>query len=102
MERHKRAVLVLSTCHTDDTVQVQRRGHVIHKPKAIIDYNRGKSSIDISDQMLQYCSTSHNSVVCCARKHVYQDLELISECCQQVNSAILNGHPQNVASRQVF
>lgn len=49
--RDKRDALVLTTCHTDETVAVQRRGGVVHKPKAIVDYNNGKSSIDVSDQM---------------------------------------------------
>ncbi|KAJ8953389.1 hypothetical protein NQ318_023506 [Aromia moschata] len=60
--RDKRDVLVLSTCHSNETVQVQRRGKKINKPQAIIDYNKGKSSIDISDQMSSYSTALRRSI----------------------------------------
>lgn len=41
----KRDVLVLSTKHADESVQVQRHGTEIAKPTAIVDYNKGKMSI---------------------------------------------------------
>lgn len=58
----KRDVLVLSTCHSDEMVQVQRRGNPVQKPKAIIDYNLGKSSIDLSDQMSSYSTALRRTI----------------------------------------
>nr|CAH7732308.1 unnamed protein product [Callosobruchus chinensis] len=60
--RDKRDVLVLSTCHSDEMVHVQRRGIPIQKPKAIIDYNSGKSSIDLSDQMSSYSTALRRTI----------------------------------------
>lgn len=60
--RDKRDVLVLSTYHRDETVEIQRRGNPIQKPKAIVDYNAGKSSIDLSDQMSSYSSALRKSI----------------------------------------
>lgn len=51
--RDTRDVLILSTCYTDETVQIHRRGTIIQKPKVVIDYNTGKSFIDLSDQIKQ-------------------------------------------------
>ena len=52
--RDKRYVLMLSTKHSDSTVEVVKRGHTIFKPQIVIDYNDGKSSVDQSDQMTSY------------------------------------------------
>ncbi|KAJ8929396.1 hypothetical protein NQ314_017915 [Rhamnusium bicolor] len=41
--RDKPDILILSACHSDETVQIQRHGITIQKPKAIVDYNSGKS-----------------------------------------------------------
>ena len=46
--RDKRDVLMLSTMHDDAIVEND-------KPKVIVDYNEGKTYIDISDQMGSYC-----------------------------------------------
>ncbi|XP_044764485.1 piggyBac transposable element-derived protein 4-like [Coccinella septempunctata] len=54
--RDKRDVLLLSTKHIDSLVEVNIHGEKKYKPKAVIDYNKGKSSIDISDQMASYNS----------------------------------------------
>jgi len=45
---------MLSTKHSDSTVEVVKRGHTIFKPQIVIDYNDGKSSVDQSDQMTSY------------------------------------------------
>ncbi|KAJ8933858.1 hypothetical protein NQ318_004689 [Aromia moschata] len=50
------------TSEINETVQVQRRGKKINKPQAIIDYNKGKSSIDISDQMSSYSTALRRSI----------------------------------------
>ncbi|CAH1980597.1 unnamed protein product [Acanthoscelides obtectus] len=48
----KRNVLVLSTKHSNTTVDTtNRRQKTVKKPEAIVAYNAGKSSVDISDQM---------------------------------------------------
>lgn len=60
--RDKRDVLLLSTKHNTDTVEIQRRSGVVKKPKAIIDYNEAKSSIDQSDQMASYNSPLRKSL----------------------------------------
>lgn len=52
--KDKRDVLLLSTKHTTETVDVQRRTGVVKKPRAVIEYNEAKSSIDQSDQMASY------------------------------------------------
>lgn len=52
--KDKRDVLILSTKHTDTMEEVQSRGSTTLKPRAVSDYNRGKSSIDLSDQMSSY------------------------------------------------
>lgn len=60
--RDKRDVLVLSTKHTTETVDVQRRDGIVKKPRAVIEYNEGKSSIDQSDQMSSYQSPLRKSL----------------------------------------
>ncbi|XP_050507475.1 piggyBac transposable element-derived protein 4-like [Diabrotica virgifera virgifera] len=60
--KDKRDVLLLTTKHTTETVAIQRRSGVVHKPKAIIEYNKGKSSIDQSDQMTSYNSSLRKSL----------------------------------------
>jgi hypothetical protein len=58
----KRDILILSTLHGSETVSVQRRNKEIYKPKAIMDYNVGKSSIDLSDQLSSYCTPLRRSL----------------------------------------
>lgn len=60
--KDKRDVLLLSTKHTTETVNVQRRSGMVQKPKAVIEYNEGKSSIDESDQMTSYNSPLRKSL----------------------------------------
>ncbi|XP_022906982.1 piggyBac transposable element-derived protein 4-like [Onthophagus taurus] len=59
----KRDVLMLSTCHKDDQEEVTRvRGNIV-KPKMVLQYNKGKQGIDISDQMSSYYSALRKSLV---------------------------------------
>lgn len=61
--KDKRDVLILSTRHSTETVDVQRRTGVVQKPKAIMEYNEAKSSIiDLSDQMSSYNSPLRKSL----------------------------------------
>ncbi|KAF2905975.1 hypothetical protein ILUMI_00206 [Ignelater luminosus] len=47
-------VLMLSTQHKVDVVPVRQRGKEINKPQAVIDYNKSKSCVDLSDQLESY------------------------------------------------
>ncbi|CAH1985485.1 unnamed protein product [Acanthoscelides obtectus] len=56
--KDQRDVLVLSTKH--DAEMVERKNTRI--PKVVIDYNRGNSSVDLSDQMGSYSNPLRRSV----------------------------------------
>lgn len=60
--RDKRDVLVLSTKHTVRFHNITKNGRVISKPQIIIDYNKGKGAVDLSDQMTSYCTPLRKSV----------------------------------------
>ncbi|XP_044754995.1 piggyBac transposable element-derived protein 4-like [Coccinella septempunctata] len=60
--KDKRDVLVLSTKHTTETVDIQGRDGTRTKPRAIVEYNGAKSSIDQSDQMASYHSPLRKSL----------------------------------------
>lgn len=60
--RDKRDVLCLSTKHTDEMVRVQKRGQDILKPKIIMDYNKCKAFIDLSDQVKAYNTSLRRSL----------------------------------------
>ncbi|CAH1975477.1 unnamed protein product [Acanthoscelides obtectus] len=60
--KDKRDVLLLSTKHTTETVDVQRRTGIVKKPRAVMEYNEAKSSIDQSDQMARYHSPVRKSL----------------------------------------
>ncbi|XP_050065151.1 piggyBac transposable element-derived protein 1-like [Aphis gossypii] len=59
--KDKRDLHMLSTKHTDNMVMVPRRENK-SKPEVVLDYNRGKSFIDLSDQMASYCSPLRKSL----------------------------------------
>lgn len=56
--KDQRDVLILSTKHDDEMVEKNRT----RIPKVIIDYNQGKSSVDLSDQMGAYSNPLRRSV----------------------------------------
>lgn len=59
----KRDVYFLSMKHTDNIVQVSNhQGKPSQKPEVVRDYNIGKSSVDISDQMTAYQSPLRKSI----------------------------------------
>ena len=60
--KDKRYVLLLSTKHSDETVVKQKKGNIVIKAKIIEDYNEGKSYVDLSDQMVSYCSLQRKSI----------------------------------------
>lgn len=55
--KDRRDVLILSTKFTDEMITIKKRTRDIHKPKNIIEYNKYKSYIDISDQVKSYNSS---------------------------------------------
>lgn len=61
--RDKRDVIVLSTRHTSEMKTfTNRRNRTVTKPTAIIDYNKNKSGVDLSDQFISYGVFAHRSV----------------------------------------
>jgi hypothetical protein len=52
--KDRRDVLMLSTKHVDNMQTIQKRGREVTKPAAVFEYNKGKSFIDLSDQMGAY------------------------------------------------
>ncbi|KAJ8929956.1 hypothetical protein NQ314_017321 [Rhamnusium bicolor] len=65
--RDKRDVLVLSTKHTDIMQDIQVRNETKSKPLAVTDYNKGKSSIDLSDQIASYNSSLRKTIKWCRK-----------------------------------
>ncbi|CAL1275993.1 unnamed protein product [Larinioides sclopetarius] len=75
----------ITTSHIDwaDPIGNQPRLSLVeycYKPKVIVDYNEGKSSVDISDQMASYCSP--------LRKSVKWYKKIVFELC--LNTAVVN------------
>lgn len=60
--KDKRDVLMISTKHTAEMEVLEKNGREISKPKMVLDYNKGKSSIDISDQMSKYNTSLRRTV----------------------------------------
>ncbi|CAG5026329.1 unnamed protein product [Parnassius apollo] len=55
--RDKREVSLLSTKHSTKFVKTSnRRSQTANKPQIVIDYNKAKSAVDLSDQMTAYSS----------------------------------------------
>lgn len=63
--KDQRDVLALSTCHTLEIVNTgkkNRKKEDIYKPSLIMDYNKGKSGIDLSDQLSSYSTPVRKSL----------------------------------------
>lgn len=60
--KDKRDVYMLSTKHSDTLSKVVKKGREITKPKMILDYNKSKGSVDMSDQMSSYSSPLRKTV----------------------------------------
>lgn len=60
--KDKRDVLMLTTKHTLEMIEVPGKAGARMKPKAIAEYNRAKSFIDLSDQMSSYSTSLRRSI----------------------------------------
>ncbi|XP_046398660.1 piggyBac transposable element-derived protein 3-like [Ischnura elegans] len=60
--KDKRDVLLLSTCHSNEMEEVEKYRSRVLKPVAILKYNEGKSSIDLSDQLSSYSTPLRRSL----------------------------------------
>lgn len=61
--KDKRDVLMLSTKHSDSMIETRNKfGQTISKPEIVIDYNKGKSLVDICDQKSSYHSPLRKSL----------------------------------------
>ena len=54
-------------------VEVRKENYVCDKPMVVVDYNRGKCAVDLSDQMIAY-STPHRRTL---KWHIKLALELL-------------------------
>ncbi|XP_047362138.1 uncharacterized protein LOC124954006 [Vespa velutina] len=54
--KDKRDVLMLLTKHSAEMTTVHKKFYSCEKPKMVVEYNLGKSSVDLSDQMIAYNS----------------------------------------------
>lgn len=62
----KRDVIMLSTCHGDrfqNSGKVDRQGNPKIKPQMILDYNKTKQGIDVSDQYSSYYNPQRKSLI---------------------------------------
>jgi len=60
--KDKRDLYMISTKHNSEMVEERVRGKIVKKPKVVIDYNIGKTSIDLSDQMSSYSNPLRRSL----------------------------------------
>lgn len=62
--KDKRDVYVLSTKHTDKFRRVMstKSRKMSFKPEIVLDYNKAKGAVDLSDQMTAYCTPLRKSV----------------------------------------
>lgn len=60
--RDKRDVLVLSTKHSVRFQTVIKHRRQISKPKIVVDYNKAKGAVDLSDQMTAYQTPLRKSI----------------------------------------
>jgi archaellin len=60
--KDKKDVLLISTKHSDEMVTIKKSNKEKTKPKMVVDYNLGKASVDLSDQMISYSSPLRKTV----------------------------------------
>lgn len=82
--KDKRDVLMLSTKHSAEMTTVHKKFYSCEKPKIVVKYNLGKSSVDLSDQMIAYSSPLRKSV----KWYKKVAIELLLSTCM-VNAMIL-------------
>ena len=51
-------IFMILTKHSAEMVDVRKKDYVCDKPMVVVDYNREKCAVDLSDQMIAY-STPH-------------------------------------------
>lgn len=56
----KKIVTLLSSSHTDEKVQIIKRGKTFYKHKIVLDYNRCMGGIDLSDSLITMYKTVRN------------------------------------------
>ncbi|KAJ8970083.1 hypothetical protein NQ314_001407 [Rhamnusium bicolor] len=63
--KDQRDVYMLSTCYGDEMVEIgtDRKGNKKMKPKVVLEYNRGKQGVDISDQLASYYTSLRKSLI---------------------------------------
>lgn len=82
--KDKRDVLMLSTKHSAEMTTVHKKFYSCEKPKMVVEYNLGKSSVDLSDQMIAYNSPLRKTL----KWYRKLAIELLLNTCM-VNSMIL-------------
>lgn len=55
-------MLILSIKHSAEMTTVNKKSYSCEKPKIVVEYNLGKSSVDLSDQMIAYSSSLRRTV----------------------------------------
>lgn len=60
--KDKRDVLTLSTKHTDELLNIRSGHRDLTKPAMVVDYNKHKAYIDLSDQMKSYTTSLRRGV----------------------------------------
>ncbi|XP_014616305.1 PREDICTED: piggyBac transposable element-derived protein 4-like [Polistes canadensis] len=80
--KDKRDILLLSTKHSSEMVNVKSRSEDKLKPQIVVAYNRGKAAVNLSDQMNAYNNPLRRSM----KWYKKLAFELL------LNTAILNGY----------
>ncbi|XP_060801122.1 piggyBac transposable element-derived protein 4-like [Amyelois transitella] len=60
--KDKRDVYVLSTKHSIQFQDVNKRGKIVSKPKIVVDYNQAKGAVDLADQLAAYSTPLRKSL----------------------------------------
>ncbi|CAH2009459.1 unnamed protein product [Acanthoscelides obtectus] len=92
--KDKRDVLTLSTKHTDELLIIRSGNNIeLQKPAAVVDYNKHKAYIDLSDQMKSYATSLRRGV----KWYRKLAIELL------IGSALVNAHVlhQEVANEKM-
>ena len=55
-------IFMISTKHSAEMVEVRKENYVCDKSMVVVDYKRGKCTVDLSDQMIAY-STPHRGTL---------------------------------------
>ncbi|CAH1998921.1 unnamed protein product [Acanthoscelides obtectus] len=102
--RDKRNMYILSTEHGNDMQEVSRNRQTKMKPKVVLDYNKGKAAVNLSDQLGAYSNPLKKSVKW-YRKVAFELLLTTSMILSMVSSRtkrILAALSQNDESNNVY